>query len=313
MTLTTPITTVRPGCGRPGTATSALTRHHPSGPPARLCSGRVAAALLGLPGPPEAYALLVSDLRPSPPATAGGAAGATASLGGTGPAADRSVSTAVGVHPVSALRRSPTREPGRWLRVADPDPQRRGHLGQSEGHRPHPSDRQRPLGHPSAQDSPADPNRSLTKNSLYTHRPGRRRVRCGVTVRSPKPPLRNADLAPYTRSLLNCMVKAFAKPLAAQGFVLTAPKIKVYKKPRSSRRAAGSTRRAPRVLLLSEPDDLLAGDPGRRSRGVHLRPAGLRRSGRPRVRTPPAGRDRDGHRVRAAVLRRGQGKARGIG
>ena len=55
------------------------------------------------------------------------------------------------------------------------------------------------------------------------------RVTCGVTVRSPKPPLRNADLAPYTRSLLNCMVKAFAKPLAAEGFVLTAPKIKVYK------------------------------------------------------------------------------------
>ena len=55
------------------------------------------------------------------------------------------------------------------------------------------------------------------------------RVSCAIKVRSPKPALRNADLAPYMRSLLNCMVKVFAKPLAAEGFTLTAPKVRVYR------------------------------------------------------------------------------------
>jgi predicted metalloprotease len=48
-------------------------------------------------------------------------------------------------------------------------------------------------------------------------------------VRPAKPPLRNADLAPYLRSLVNCMVNTFDEPLAAEGFTLTAPKVRVYK------------------------------------------------------------------------------------
>lgn len=86
-----------------------------------------------------------------------------------------------------------------------------------------------PSANPRPKASTAEPDRSLTKNSLYDVDLDGVRVACRITVRSPKPPLRNADIAPYTRSLLNCMVKVFAKPLAAQGFTLTAPKVKVYK------------------------------------------------------------------------------------
>jgi uncharacterized protein len=86
-----------------------------------------------------------------------------------------------------------------------------------------------PSASPRPKASPAKPNRSLTKNSLYRVDLGGARVSCGIAVRAPKPPLRNADLAPYARLLLKCMVKVFAKPLAAQGFTLTAPKVKVYK------------------------------------------------------------------------------------
>jgi uncharacterized protein len=69
----------------------------------------------------------------------------------------------------------------------------------------------------------------MTKNSLYGVDLDGMRVSCAIKVRSPKPALRNADLAPYTRSLLDCMVKVFAKPLAAEGFTLTAPKVRVYR------------------------------------------------------------------------------------
>ena len=54
-------------------------------------------------------------------------------------------------------------------------------------------------------------------------------VRCGITVRPAKPPVRNAELAPYLRSLVKCLVKVHRKPLAAQGFTVTEPKIKVYR------------------------------------------------------------------------------------
>jgi uncharacterized protein len=77
--------------------------------------------------------------------------------------------------------------------------------------------------------SPAEPNRTLKDNSVYDVNLDGVRVACGITVRSPKPPMRNADLGPYTRRLLNCMVKVFREPLAAEGFTLTAPKVKVYR------------------------------------------------------------------------------------
>ena len=73
------------------------------------------------------------------------------------------------------------------------------------------------------------PDRSLKTNSLYRVDLSGARVSCSIKVRSPKPPLRNADMAVYTRSLLNCMVKVFSKPLEAEGFALSAPKVKVYR------------------------------------------------------------------------------------
>jgi predicted metalloprotease len=73
------------------------------------------------------------------------------------------------------------------------------------------------------------PNRSLTRNSLYDVDLGGTRVPCGITVRAAKPPLRNADLAPYLRSVVKCLVKVHRKPLADQGFTVTEPRIKVYR------------------------------------------------------------------------------------
>ena len=72
-------------------------------------------------------------------------------------------------------------------------------------------------------------NRSLAKNSIYAVDLGDTRVSCKVKVRSPKPPLKDANLASYGKRLVGCLVKAFAKPLAAYGIHLTAPKIKAYR------------------------------------------------------------------------------------
>jgi uncharacterized protein len=78
--------------------------------------------------------------------------------------------------------------------------------------------------------APARLNRSLAKNSIYAVDLGDTRVTCNVKVRSPKPPLKNANLASYGEKLIGCLVKAFAKPLSAYGIQLTAPKIKTYRK-----------------------------------------------------------------------------------
>lgn len=83
-------------------------------------------------------------------------------------------------------------------------------------------------GGPRAKPKPK-PNQSLTRNSLYAVDLGGARVRCGIRVRTPKPPVRNADLAPYLRSLVKCMVKVHRGPLAARGFAVSEPGIKVYK------------------------------------------------------------------------------------
>ena len=64
------------------------------------------------------------------------------------------------------------------------------------------------------------PNRSLTRNSLYAVDLDGTRVACGIKVRAVKPPLRNADLAPYLRSVVKCLVKVHRKPLAARGFTV---------------------------------------------------------------------------------------------
>ena len=86
-----------------------------------------------------------------------------------------------------------------------------------------------PSATPQAERRTDRPNRTLTGNSLYAVDLDGAQVRCGITVRPAKPPVRNTDLAPYLRSLVKCLVKVHRTPLAAQGFTVTEPRIKVYK------------------------------------------------------------------------------------
>jgi hypothetical protein len=78
--------------------------------------------------------------------------------------------------------------------------------------------------------NPRRPNRSLARNSIYAVDLGGTTVSCNVKVRSPKPPLNDDNLASYGKKLVRCLVKAFAKPLAAHGIELTTPKVKAYRK-----------------------------------------------------------------------------------
>lgn len=78
--------------------------------------------------------------------------------------------------------------------------------------------------------TPARPNKTLAKNTVYAIDLGDGRVSCKVKVRSPKPPLKDANLASYGKRLVGCLVKAFAKPLAAHGIKLSTPKVKAYRK-----------------------------------------------------------------------------------
>src|SRR5204863_1205630 len=54
----------------------------------------------------------------------------------------------------------------------------------------------------------SQPNTSLARNSIYAVDLGGVRVSCKIKVRSPKPPLRDANLAAYGRKLVKCLVKA---------------------------------------------------------------------------------------------------------
>jgi uncharacterized protein len=78
--------------------------------------------------------------------------------------------------------------------------------------------------------TPARRNKSLARNSIYAVDLGDTQVSCKVKVRSPKPPLKDANLSLYGEKLVRCLVKAFAKPLAARGIELTTPKVKAYRK-----------------------------------------------------------------------------------
>jgi hypothetical protein len=73
-------------------------------------------------------------------------------------------------------------------------------------------------------------NTSLAKNSIYAVDLGNAQVSCKIKVRSPKPPLLDNNLGSYGKRLVNCLVKAFAKPLAARGIQLNKPRIKAYRK-----------------------------------------------------------------------------------
>ncbi|HEY5820934.1 MAG TPA: neutral zinc metallopeptidase [Propionibacteriaceae bacterium] len=87
-----------------------------------------------------------------------------------------------------------------------------------------------PSATPSSGPTPPGPDQSLKKNALYGIDLGQTTVSCGIKVRSPQPPLKNDKLAPYVRDVVDCLVKAFAEPLADEGITLTAPKVKTYKK-----------------------------------------------------------------------------------
>ena len=78
--------------------------------------------------------------------------------------------------------------------------------------------------------SAAAPDRSLKKNSLYRIDLGKESVSCRLKVVDPRPPLKNSALAPYLREVVKCLVKTFEDPLAGQGFELTPPKVKTYRK-----------------------------------------------------------------------------------
>lgn len=73
-------------------------------------------------------------------------------------------------------------------------------------------------------------NTSLAKNSVYAVNLGKAHVSCKIKVRSPKPPLQDVNLGSYGKRLVNCLVKAFGKPLAAHGIQLSTPKLKAYRK-----------------------------------------------------------------------------------
>jgi uncharacterized protein len=79
-------------------------------------------------------------------------------------------------------------------------------------------------------DSQSRINTSLTKNTIYAVDLGDAQVSCKIKVRSPKPPLRDANLGSYGKRLVDCLVKAFATPLAAYGIQVTTPKVKAYRK-----------------------------------------------------------------------------------
>jgi predicted metalloprotease len=176
------------------------------------------------------YALLVSDLRPGSPAGAGSrrwrrrsrlrrllaTVAATVFVVLLGNYAVSFLQIGSDAHP-SGGSGSPSGSPRATTTPPSPKAQAGGRATASATATPRPKP------------SPAEPNRSLTRNSLYGIDLDGMRVSCAVKVRSPKPALRNADLAPYTRSLLNCMVKVFEKPLGAEGFLLTAPKLRVYR------------------------------------------------------------------------------------
>ena len=104
------------------------------------------------------------------------------------------------------------------------------------------------------------PNKSLAKNSIYAVDLGDTQVSCKVKVRSPKPPLKDSNLASYGKRLVGCLVKAFAEPLAAYGINLTTPKIKAYRNTIKTPCGRFGQNGCPGLLLLDYPDDLLAGD-----------------------------------------------------
>ena len=103
-------------------------------------------------------------------------------------------------------------------------------------------------------------NTSLKKNSIYAVDLGAVQTTCTVKVRSPKPPLQDSKLAGYGKKLVGCLMKSFAKPLAAQRN--RAQHSQGQGVPPHDQDAVRAVRPAgcAGVLLLGHPDHLLAGE-----------------------------------------------------
>jgi predicted metalloprotease len=82
---------------------------------------------------------------------------------------------------------------------------------------------------PEREPEPIEPDTSLKKNSVYDIDLSGS-TDCDAKVRRPKPPLKNSALAPYLRTVVDCLVDTFKAPLAREGFTLTTPKVKTFKK-----------------------------------------------------------------------------------
>ncbi|MET1004606.1 MAG: neutral zinc metallopeptidase [Propionibacteriaceae bacterium] len=86
-----------------------------------------------------------------------------------------------------------------------------------------------PTRSPSTEPEPKTPNTSMKKNTIYSINLSGS-AKCNAKIRRPKPPLKNSKLAPYLRTVVDCLVDAFRAPLEKEGFELTTPKVKTFKK-----------------------------------------------------------------------------------
>ena len=146
-------------------------------------------------------------------------AATVAATGGAVALGYRAVSSSVGPPAVSGLPpyASPTatQTPASAPTASTAHPSRTGPGGNAT-----------PSARPSSTVRTAD--RSLQKNSLYSVDLGKSRASCAITIRRPKPPLSDAALGPYLRTLVSCMTTVMSKPLASEGLTLTKPKVKTF-------------------------------------------------------------------------------------
>ena len=72
-----------------------------------------------------------------------------------------------------------------------------------------------------------DPDRTRKTNSVYAVTlPA---TLCRIRVRATHPPIDDDELAGYLRSLVRCLRKVYAEPLARQGFALKTPRVKAFR------------------------------------------------------------------------------------
>lgn len=69
----------------------------------------------------------------------------------------------------------------------------------------------------------------LANNDIYRINLRAGGGRCSLAVRRPQPPLKNAQLAPYLRTVVACLTSVFDAPLRSQGFLPTKPAVRTYR------------------------------------------------------------------------------------